>query len=326
MALKTTATVPHGKQKHAAAGNEVETFDHDPMSLYLDDISHISLLSREEEVTLAKQIEEGARAETELLTPNITPLERHICQEKISAGVRARNRLIEANYRLVISVAKKYANQGVNFMDLIQEGNIGLIKAVKKFDYRRGYKFSTYATWWIRQAVTRALADQGRTIRIPVHMSERINKYTRTTRSLVQTLGRDPTLEEIAAAMETSVKGIKQLQKIIQHPLSIEKTIGDTQESNLGDFLEDSSSPTLSESATRHILKERMDRVLTSLSAREGRILRLRFGLYDGKTYTLEEVGQKFGVTRERVRQIEATALRKLRHPRRSRPLREFLL
>lgn len=324
MVLKKSATVPATKKKRTSNYDD-GAFEQDPMNLYLEDISHISLLSREEEVSLARQIEKGIEAEAQLLSVNITSAERQMYHKLISEGVTARNRLIEANYRLVISVAKKYANQGVSFMDLIQEGNIGLIKAVKKFDYQRGYKFSTYATWWIRQAVTRALADQGRTIRIPVHMSERINRYSRTIRGLLQTLGREPTKKEIADAMEMTEKGISQLEKIIQHPLSIEKTIGEGQESNLGDFLEDNSSPTLTEAATQQFLKERMDRVLTSLSAREGRILRLRFGLYDGKTYTLEEVGQKFGVTRERVRQIESTALRKLRHPRRSRPLRDFL-
>ena len=305
---------------------EDENFANDPMSLYLDDISQIDLLSREEEILLAEQIEAGEAAKKKLSLPNLPPAESEQYRRQVAVGVKARTRLIEANYRLVISVAKKYANQGVGFMDLIQEGNIGLIKAVKKFDHRRGYKFSTYATWWIRQAVTRALADQGRTIRIPVHMSERINKFTRVSRKLAQQLGREPNVPEIAEAMDASVKSVEQLMHIVQHPLSIEMPVGDEQESNLGDFIEDETQPTLSETATRHLLQERMDRVLTSLSAREGRILRLRFGLYDGKVYTLEEVGQKMGVTRERVRQIEAAALRKLRHPRRSRPLREFLL
>ncbi len=299
---------------------------HDSITLYLEDISHIKLLNREDEVDFAKKIEAGKLAQRKLETGDLSPIEAEICRQEMRIGTRARSQLIEANYRLVISIAKKYANQGVAFIDLIQEGNIGLIKAVEKFDYQRGYKFSTYATWWIRQAVTRALADQGRTIRIPVHLSERINKLTRITRQLSQTLGREPTLVEIAVEMESSPQSIERLQQVIQQPLSIEMPVGDEQESNLGDFIEDSKQPGLSETATRNILQEKVDGVLSTLSAREGRIIRLRFGLYDGRTYTLEEVGQKFGITRERVRQIESIALRKLRHPRRCRPLRDFVL
>lgn len=313
-------------RKRNAKKSPTSTEAHDAITLYLEDISHIGLLNRDEEVILAKKIEAGKLARHKLETDKLTPIEMEICRQEMRIGTTARSQLIEANYRLVISIAKKYANQGVAFIDLIQEGNIGLIKAVEKFDYQRGYKFSTYATWWIRQAVTRALADQGRTIRIPVHLSERIHKLARVTRQLSQDLGRDASIKEIAEAMESSPESIERLQQVIQQPLSIEMPVGNEQESNLGDFIEDDKQPTLAETASRNILKEKMDRVLSSLSAREGRIIRLRFGLYDGKTYTLEEVGQKFGITRERVRQIESVALRKLRHPRRSRPLREFFV
>jgi RNA polymerase primary sigma factor len=313
----------------AKRGTDSPSFNKDimdnPIGLYLEDISHISLLSRQKEIALAKQIEAGKLATQKLNQADLTSAEIQHYRDVVAQGKRAKDELTEANYRLVISISKKYASQGVSFMDLIQEGNIGLIKAVNKFDYRRGYKFSTYATWWIRQAVTRALADQGRTIRIPVHMCERINRYSRTARELAQEHGREPTLEEIAEEMETTIEGVEQLRQIAQHPLSLEMPVGEEQESNLGDFIEDNNSSSLADAATLELLKERMDKVLASLNAREGRILKLRFGLYDGKTYTLEEVGQKFGVTRERVRQIEAAALRKLRHPRRSRPLKDFL-
>lgn len=297
----------------------------DPISLYLDEISRISLLSREKEVELAKKIEASVFAKKKLKKGNLSTDEVDHLRATIRIGQKARDELIEANYRLVISITKKYASRGVAFMDLIQEGNIGLIKAVDKFDYHRGYKFSTYATWWIRQAVTRAIADQGRTIRVPVHMCERINKLSRTSRELAQKSGREATTEEIAEAMETTPEGIEQIRRIAQHPLSLEMPIGEEQESNLGDFIEDDKNPTLNETTNDEVLRELMDTVLNSLNAREGRVLQLRFGLVDGKPHTLEEVGQKFGVTRERVRQIEAAALRKLRHPRRSRRLKDFL-
>ena len=314
------AALPH---RPALQNNEVSN---DPITLYLNEISQISLLSKKREVFLAKQIEAGALAVKKLCQDDLSAAEIFNCEEIVAQGNKARSELIEANYRLVISITKRYMSQGVSFLDLVQEGNLGLIKAVDKFDYRRGYKFSTYATWWIRQAVTRALADQGRTIRIPVHMCERISKLNKTTQKLTLELGRDPTTEEVAVAMDTGVEGITQLQKIAQHPLSLEMPVGEEQESNLGDFIEDDANLSLPDAAAQTLLRERMDRVLTSLTAREGRILRLRFGLYDGRHYTLEEVGQKFGVTRERVRQIEATALRKLRHPRRSRALKDFLV
>lgn len=242
----------HCQAPATTSGGDKDLFFNDPMTLYLDDISQITLLSRDDEIALAQQIETGEEAKKKLLQPDLTSPERKLYAKQAAAGVKARTRLIEANYRLVISIAKKYVNQGVSFMDLIQEGNIGLIKAVKKFDYRRGYKFSTYATWWIRQAVTRALADQGRTIRIPVHMSERIHRFTRISRGLTQELGRQPTVDEIAKAMDTSPTSIEQLIKIVQHPLSIDLPVGDEQESNLGDFIEDKTQPTLSETATRH--------------------------------------------------------------------------
>jgi len=297
----------------------------DPITLYLEEISRISLLNRKKEVQLAKKIEAGKIASRKLKEGNLSAGEAQRCRETIAQGNKARDQLIEANYRLVISITKKYASRGVAFMDLIQEGNIGLIKAVDKFDYHRGYKFSTYATWWIRQAVTRAIADQGRTIRVPVHMCERINKLGRASRDLAQQWGREPNTEEIAEAMETTAEGVQQIRRIAQHPLSLEMPIGEEQESNLGDFIEDNGNPTLSESTSSGVLKELMDDVLSSLNAREGRVLQLRFGLVDGQPHTLEEVGQKFGVTRERVRQIEAAALHKLRHPRRSRRLKDFL-
>jgi len=319
-------------QKSEKAAVEIDPFDlsaiaaDDTISLYLKEMARVPLLTTEQETTLARQLEEGRKAEKVLRkTPRGSKQEGEL-RQIIRKGQRSREHLIQANTRLVVSIAKKYMGQGVPFSDLIQEGNLGLMKAVEKFDYRRGYKFSTYATWWIRQAITRALADQGRTIRVPVHMCERINKLARTARELVKELGRDPTIEEVAAKMDTTVEGVEEIQKIAQHPLSLEMPVGEEQESNLGDFIEDQTLQSLSDMAANEVLKEQMDSILGSLTAREGRILRLRFGLYDGKTYTLEEVGQKFGVTRERVRQIEAAALKKLRHPRRSRALRDFLI
>jgi RNA polymerase primary sigma factor len=297
----------------------------DPVALYLREISRIRLLTFEEEVELARQIECGGFARSKLALGNAQAEPERRLLEQVQQGEIARRKLIEANFRLVVSIAKKYSGRGVSFMDLIQEGNIGLIRAVQKFDYRRGYKFSTYATWWIRQAVTRAIADQGRTIRVPVHMYERINKLSGISRNLAQTLGREPTAEEIAQKMDTTPRHVERIRKIAEHPLSLEMPIGDEQDTNLADFIEDDHTPPPSEMAVAQLLRERMSEVLTSLNAREGRVLQMRFGLNDGQCHTLEEVGQKFGVTRERIRQIEAGALRKLRHPRRSRKLREFL-
>ena len=243
----------------------------------------------------------------------------------VEFGRKARCSLIEANFRLVVSIAKKYVGHGVSFMDLIQEGNIGLIKAVEKFEYQRGFKFSTYATWWIRQAVSRALSDQGRTIRVPVHMGERITQLSRVSRELVQRNGHPPTEEEIAQEMGITLRLLERIRQAAQYPLSLEMEIGEEMDSTLGDFIEDKNNPHPDDSTMCLLLSERMNDVLASLTAREHRVLQLRFGLQDGRSYTLEEVGQKFGVTRERIRQIEAKALSKLRHPRRSRRLRDFL-
>ncbi len=272
----------------------------DPVRTYLKEIGKVDLLDAEEEVELAKRTEEG--------------------------DITARQQLIEANLRLVVSIAKKYIGQGLSFLDLIQEGNKGLMRAVEKFDYRKGYKFSTYATWWIRQAITRALADQSRTIRIPVHMVEKINKLRRVSRQLKKDLDRDPTVEELAEAMDTSPDKVRHIKKISQDPLSLESPIGEEEDSNLSDFIEDDESPTPDEEATSHLLKEQLDDVLeSSLTPREKRILELRFGIEDGRSRTLEEVGKEFDVTRERIRQIQVKALRKLRHPSRTKELRDYL-
>ena len=267
----------------------------DPVRMYLKEIGRVPLLTAEEEVDLARRMEAGDES--------------------------ARHRLEEANLRLVVSIAKRYVGRGMMFLDLIQEGNLGLLKAVEKFDYSKGYKFSTYATWWIRQAITRAIADQARTIRIPVHMVETINKYIRVSRQLLQELGRDPTPEEIAHRMGLSVARVREIMKISQEPVSLETPIGEEEDSHLGDFIEDEAAPDPADAASMLLLKEQISEVLTTLAPREAEVLRLRFGLVDGRSRTLEEVGQNFGVTRERIRQIEAKALRKLRHPVRLRKL-----
>ncbi|EJW17378.1 RNA polymerase sigma factor RpoD [Paenibacillus alvei] len=271
----------------------------DPVRMYLKEIGRVPLLSAEEEIELAKRIEQGDE--------------------------EAKKRLTEANLRLVVSIAKRYVGRGMLFLDLIQEGNMGLIKAVEKFDHSKGYKFSTYATWWIRQAITRAIADQARTIRIPVHMVETINKLVRVSRQLLQELGREPTPEEIAAEMELSVEKVREIMKIAQEPVSLETPIGEEDDSHLGDFIEDQEALAPADAAAYELLKEQLEDVLDTLTEREENVLRLRFGLDDGRTRTLEEVGKVFGVTRERIRQIEAKALRKLRHPSRSKRLKDFL-
>jgi RNA polymerase primary sigma factor len=299
----------------------------DSIALYLKEISRIPLLSASEEVRLAKAIEQGVNASRQVSKANgqLTPNSAEKLGAKIKQGQLARHKLIEANFRLVVSIAKKYVGHGVPFMDLIQEGNIGLIRAVEKFDYHRGYKFSTYATWWIRQAVSRALSDQGRTIRVPVHMGERVTQLAKVTRELTQKNGHAPTDDEIIAEMSLSKRMLKRIRQAAQFPLSLEMEIGEEMDSTLADFIEDDSSQAPDDNAIYRLLCERMEDVLASLSAREGRVLQLRFGLQDGRTYTLEEVGRKFGVTRERIRQIEVKALSKLRHPRYSRRLRDFL-
>ena len=267
----------------------------DPVRMYLKEIGRVPLLTAEEEVDLARRMEAGDES--------------------------ARHRLEEANLRLVVSIAKRYVGRGMMFLDLIQEGNLGLLKAVEKFDYSKGYKFSTYATWWIRQAITRAIADQARTIRIPVHMVETINKYIRVSRQLLQELGRDPTPEEVARRMGLSVARVREIMKISQEPVSLETPIGEEEDTHLSDFIEDEAAPDPADAASMLLLKEQISEVLTTLAPREAEVLRLRFGLVDGRSRTLEEVGQNFGVTRERIRQIEAKALRKLRHPVRLRKL-----
>lgn len=271
----------------------------DPVRTYLKEIGKVPLLSAEEEMELAVKMEEG--------------------------DLEAKKRLSEANLRLVVSIAKRYVGRGMQFLDLIQEGNLGLIKAVEKFDYRKGYKFSTYATWWIRQAITRAIADQARTIRIPVHMVETINKLIRVQRQLLQEYGREPYPEEIAKEMHMSLDRVREIQKIAQEPVSLETPIGEEEDSHLGDFIQDDHIPVPVEQATATLLKEQIDEVLDTLTERERNVLRLRFGLDDGRARTLEEVGKEFNVTRERIRQIEAKALRKLRHPSRSKKLRDYL-
>ena len=271
----------------------------DPVRMYLKEIGKVPLLSAEEEIELAKRMEEGDE--------------------------QAKQKLAEANLRLVVSIAKRYVGRGMLFLDLIQEGNLGLIKAVEKFDYRKGYKFSTYATWWIRQAITRAIADQARTIRIPVHMVETINKLIRVSRQLLQELGREPQPEEIAEVMDIPVERVREILKISQEPVSLETPIGEEEDSHLGDFIQDDNVPVPAEAAASTLLKEQLVEVLGTLTEREQKVLRLRFGMDDGRARTLEEVGKEFNVTRERIRQIEAKALRKLRHPSRSRKLRDYL-
>ncbi len=297
----------------------------DTIGLYLKEVSRVPLLTAEEEVALAQRIERGRLAREELAKGNVSPRRRAELRKLIEDGWAAREHLITANSRLVISVAKKYMGRGVPFLDLIQEGNIGLIRATKKFDYRRGHKFSTYATWWIRQAVTRAIADQGRTIRVPVHMGDQINKLLRVQHQLTQRLGREPSVEELAEALDVPPKKVENMIQVARRPLSLETPTDDEEDSVLGDFIEDDEAPPPDDTATYNLLKEHLGEVLNGLPPREVRILQLRYGLLDGQAYTLEEVGRKMGVTRERVRQIEAQALSRLRHPTIRRKLRDYL-
>ena len=309
----------------------------DPVRMYLKEIGKVPLLSADEEIELAQNMEDGAVA-----TEKINVLKGRLdgaseeekaeikeeiktLQRDVDKGADAKKRLAEANLRLVVSIAKRYVGRGMLFLDLIQEGNLGLIKAVEKFDYKKGYKFSTYATWWIRQAITRAIADQARTIRIPVHMVERINKLIRVSRQLLQELGREPSPEEIAKEMNMPVERVREILKISQEPVSLETPIGEEEDSHLGDFIKDDNVPVPADAAAFTLLKEQLEEVLGTLTEREQKVLTLRFGLEDGRARTLEEVGKEFNVTRERIRQIEAKALRKLRHPSRSRKLKDYL-
>lgn len=297
----------------------------DTVGLYLKEVGRVPLLTAQEEVDLARRIERGRQASEELAKGYVSPRRRQELQLAIEDGWAAREHLITANSRLVISVAKKYMGRGVPFLDLIQEGNIGLIRAAKKFDYRRGHKFSTYATWWIRQAVTRAIADQGRTIRVPVHMGDQINRLLRVSHQLTQKLGREPTSEELAEALDTTPKKVENMIQVARRPLSLETPTDEEEDSVLGDFIQDEESPAPVEAVTQSLLKEQLEEALSSLPPREVRILQLRYGLLDGQSYTLEEVGRKMGVTRERVRQIEAQALSRLRHPDHREKLADYL-
>ena len=307
----------------------------DPVRMYLKEIGKVPLLNPDEEIVLAQAMSAGneARAKLDELeeqrkrgeTPDITPEEEAQLRKVFKKGESSKQKLAEANLRLVVSIAKRYVGRGMLFLDLIQEGNLGLIKAVEKFDYTKGYKFSTYATWWIRQAITRAIADQARTIRIPVHMVETINKVIRVSRQLLQELGHDPSPNEIAAEMGMPVEKVREILKIAQEPVSLETPIGEEEDSHLGDFIPDEGASEPSEAASFTLLKEQLMDVLSTLTPREEKVLKLRFGIEDGRTRTLEEVGKEFNVTRERIRQIEAKALRKLRHPSRSKKLKDFL-
>ncbi len=309
----------------------------DPVRMYLKEIGKVPLLSADEEIELAQKMEDGVVAAEKISIlkgrmDNATDEEKadlkdeiKKLQKEVDFGADAKKRLAEANLRLVVSIAQRYVGRGMLFLDLIQEGNLGLIKAVEKFDYKKGYKFSTYATWWIRQAITRAIADQARTIRIPVHMVETINKLIRVSRQLLQELGREPSPEEIAAEMNMPVERVREILKISQEPVSLETPIGEEEDSHLGDFIKDDNVPVPADAAAFTLLKEQLEEVLGTLTEREQKVLTLRFGLEDGRARTLEEVGKEFNVTRERIRQIEAKALRKLRHPSRSRKLKDYL-
>jgi RNA polymerase primary sigma factor len=324
--LKRVAEEQKKEGLQIANADDLAAIDtNDTISLYLKEVSRIPLLTAREEITLAQRIETGRMAREELASIRVDKIRHDQLVNAIRDGMNAREHLITANSRLVISVAKKYNNRGVPFLDLIQEGNIGLIRATKKFDYRRGHKFSTYATWWIRQAITRAIADQGRTIRIPVHMGDQINKLLRKQHKLTQKLGREPTSEEMGIALEITTAKVDQIKKIARRPLSLETPTDDEGDSVLYDFIEDQESPSPDNVAAQNLLQQQLIRVFGELPPREVRILQLRYGLLDGKVYTLEEVGRKMGVTRERVRQIESQAIGRLRNPMLRRQLRGYL-
>ena len=298
----------------------------DPVRMYLKEIGRVALLTAQEEVSLAKRIDAGVQATEEMeRDPTLSGAKLSELKWNQRDGARAKRHLVEANLRLVVSIAKRYVGRGMAFLDLIQEGNLGLIRAVEKFDYTKGFKFSTYATWWIRQAITRAIADQARTIRIPVHMVETINKLVRIQRQLLQDLGREPTADEIAEQMEITPEKVREIQKISQEPVSLETPVGEEEDSHLGDFIEDSDAVVPLERASFRLLQEQLETVLHTLSEREKSVIEMRFGLKDGQPRTLEEVGKTFGVTRERIRQIESKTLSKLRHPSRSQKLRDYL-
>jgi RNA polymerase primary sigma factor len=325
------ATETKEQEAEAEVEAEEEVFDlsgissDDSISLYLKEMAIVPLLKPEEEVRLAKQLERGKIAIRRLEKEAQNPMLREKYLRDIEIGNGARAHLIKANTRLVVSIAKRYMGQGVPFLDLIQEGNLGLMKAVEKFDYRRGCKFSTYATWWIRQSITRALAEQGRIIRLPSHVGDRIRKVYRTAQQLEQNAGQRPTPSEIADQMGLNPSKVRWLLRVSRRPLSLEKPVGEEEDSELGEFIEDEDSPTPGDTVTQSLLSQKMEEILATLSPREARILRLRFGLQDGRSYTLKEVGEKFGLTRERIRQIEREALNRLRHPSRSRQLRDYM-
>ena len=300
----------------------------DPVRMYLKEIGKVPLLNPDEEIALAQKMNSGAFAKEQLESlegGELTDAQKASLEKLVREGDRAKQKLAEANLRLVVSIAKRYVGRGMLFLDLIQEGNLGLIKAVEKFDYTKGYKFSTYATWWIRQAITRAIADQARTIRIPVHMVETINKVKKASSQLLHVNGREPSADEIAEELEMPIDKVREIMRVAQEPVSMETPIGEEEDSHLGDFIEDHEAPAPQEAASHTLLKETLGNVLDSLTPREEKVLRLRFGLEDGRSRTLEEVGKEFNVTRERIRQIEAKALRKLRHPSRSKKLKDFL-
>ena len=321
-----TLTESNADQFESALSAEGVAID-DPVKVYLKEIGRVPLLTPEEEVNLALTIKAGSEAKEKYdADPDaLSEEEKAACLKAIKKGVAARKRLSEANLRLVVSIAKRYVGRGMQFLDLIQEGNLGVIKAVEKFDHTKGFKFSTYATWWIRQAITRAIADQARTIRIPVHMVETINKVKKVSSQLLHEQGKEPTAEEIAERLEMSVDKVREIMRVAQEPVSLETPIGEEEDSHLGDFIPDDEAPVPAEVASHTLLREQLSEVLDTLTEREEKVLRLRFGLVDGRPRTLEEVGKEFNVTRERIRQIEAKALRKLRHPSRSKKLKDFL-